>query len=274
MLASDKVDAVVRRAESRLTDADLSLLGAYLEELIREEGLCHRAQVIVHQLSAPIYLLCAGDVSFFTYREHPARCLFQNIARIAKLCGPRFEPGDALFHTLIESIRILKSKRLNSMNVLVRVNADLEHVLKLAKIRAPAAQRQTDGESGEITDAKMIASLLIIHQCHRFDVSNALLYFSLTDWLSMIVVTFIQKGRDSDELRLCERMTFLLFYLGTGIKSAKRRSLQHYVSEKLKKHLGELEQYCLGHKVDFNSLHSKVVLLIGLREGRHKRRPS
>ena len=243
----------------------LNLVGPYLEELVKEEQLGHRAQVVLHQLAVQVCRICQHDPFDYPDHEHPALTLLKTIARIARLSGPKFEPGDALYTTLMESIAVLRVRNMTAYDVLTRANADLEHVMKLAKMRAPLDQKFIQSPPGRLSDAKMIAALLIIRHCYRFDVYDSLLYFSLTDWLAMIVVTQLVFGAGSPQFKLCDRMTFALFYLSCGEEGPQREALSRFLPSKLQQHIQSLPPQHMGHDLNFSTLHKQVALLTGLR---------
>lgn len=240
----------------------LDLLAALLEELIRENNVCERAQLIMFRIAGPICALAEGEPDFLINRAHPARQIFELVAAIAKLSGDRFSPGDALYKTTLESIQSLQVKRFSADKTLAQVSADLMHVHRLARIRAPIALKRARVSTSELTDAKMIASLYIVKHCDRFDVSEALLYFVLTDWLALMVVTVLQTGQYSDEVKELDRLTFMLLYMATQKTEPKHEVFFQFFPRKLKQHILSLESDCHGHKVNFKGILAQVDKLL------------
>jgi len=244
----------------------LSLLAAFLEELIREEKLNHRTQVLLHRVASTVCMLAGGDERMFEDREHPARQIFEIIAQISKLSGDKFVPGDTLYATLIESVSALRGRKLSGIHTLNRVRADLVHVLKLAKMRAPLGVRGSVMKSGDMADAKTIAALLIVRQCNRFDVSDELLYFVLSDWLALMVVIVLKHGRESKALKEADRLTFMLLYLTSSTKGSQQRGkMRVYLPQKLRLLTKSLGAECEGHSLEFASLLSNVNVFINAR---------
>ena len=246
----------------RLSLTTLHLLSAFLEELIREEQLDHRAQVLLHRVSMPICQLAGSDPQMFCNPTHPARKIFDAIVRIAKLSGPLFGPGDMLFRTLMESIKTLRAQKYDGMACLERVNSDLQHIVKLAYMRAPIDLKQAPSRSGELAEAKITAALLVMRHATTFTPGNTLLYFTLTEWLELLVLAMMQFGREKSFLRELDRMTFMLFYLSCNTGSPRYRSLAKGLDEKIDALQKRLDGECMGQPVNMAELRRSLEKLL------------
>lgn len=252
------LDKTSPQPSSRLSVEALSVLDAYLDELIKEEQLSHNAQVLIRRIAPPLCLLANSVEDLFRSLDHPAHGVLNTIVKIAKLSGEGFVPGDALYQTVLESINTLKSQNYSSFDALVRVKADLKHVLKLAKIRAPAAARESADYAGEISAAKVIASLMVLGHARRFETSDEMIYFCLTQWFELIVVTVLQTGQESRTVKELDRLTFTLFYLNSGRAETKHEVFLSYLLPKLDELTRTLAPTCMGHEVDFGLLRQNL----------------
>jgi hypothetical protein len=245
-----------------LSDTTLHMLSTFLDELVQEEALGFRAQMVLHRVATPICLLANGDTSMFYNNQHPARQIFDSIVQIAKLSGEEFGPGDMLFKTLMESIKNLQANNVAGIKCLERVSSDLKHIVKLARIRAPIDKKQNLGSTGAITEAKIKSALLVVQQANKFVVSNVVLYFSLTQWLELLTIAMLKFGAEKKSVSQLERMTFLLFYLSSGKAGVKLESLSKHLFAQIQALSEKLGDECLGHQVDVKKLHQKVEKLL------------
>ncbi|MBX2849701.1 MAG: hypothetical protein KTR16_15365, partial [Acidiferrobacterales bacterium] len=228
---NDTQQEVLPRLE--LSVEALNLLNTYLDEVIHEEDLSHAAQIILRRVATPVCALADSIEDLFIYEDHPARKILDTTVKIAKLCGDNFGPGEALYQTVSESIKDLRSKRVNRHNTLVRLQGDLDSVFRLALIRVPAATREEAKHAGTVSSAKIIAALMVVGHGQRFDAGYKLLYFALTEWFELVVVTILQCGADSEPVKELSRLTFTLFYLDSGRAAEKHRIFMQYLLPKL-----------------------------------------
>lgn len=254
MSASVSLDTDPFVSEEKLSLHELSLLNTYLDELVKEEGLSLSAEIILRRIAVPVSKLAGSVKALFASREHPARKTIDTTVKIAKLSGPSFVPGEALYQTVIESITILRAKRFNGLVTLQRVQEDLESVLRLATIKKTKNRTQDFGETGSISSAKIVAALMIVAHVRRFDVDDKLLYFALTEWFELAVVTVLQCGSESRELKELDRMTFIFLYLASGRSGAKHGSFLAMLLPKLDELIGKLDPVCMGHAANFDAL--------------------
>ncbi|MFT7560447.1 MAG: hypothetical protein ACI93R_002367 [Flavobacteriales bacterium] len=255
LLATPKTNVI---QDESLSQASLHLLAAFIEELIQEEQLGHRAQVLLHRIATPIFMLAGGNTQTFYDRNYPGRQIFDAIILISKLSGKDFSPSDMLFKTLLESIKTLKSRKIDGLACLKRVNTDLQHIVKLARIRAPIDKKHGLAETGKITEAKIKAALMVVHQANRFSTSDIILYFSLTQWLELLTIVMLKYSQNKTIMTTAERLTFLLFFLAANPNSPKYSSLYKQLDEKLKILIPLVGKECLGHCLHISSLHLKV----------------
>lgn len=251
-------------SEVAIPGALMQLLATFIAELSHEEQLSHQTQVLLYRIMPSVCMLANGDPQILYKRDHPVRQIFDAIVYVSKASQEKFRPGDTLYKTVIESIANLKRKNINGMDCLVRVNADLQHVVKLAKIRAPIAFKRENGDGvlGQITEAKIRAALIISQQSTRFSISETLLQFALSDWLELISVALVKHDHDPRIATELERMTFLLFYLSTSSNAPKVIALRDRLMKQLRLIINSLGTSCLGHAVDFSVLESRVLHLI------------
>lgn len=258
MSANVYLKSTPSQPSAQLSVEALSVLNTYLDALIQEESLNHSAQVLIRRIAPPLCLLANSVEELFRSPNHPARGILNTIVKIAKLSGDGFIPGDALYQTVTESINTLKAKNYSSFDTLESVKADLDHVLKLAKIRAPASARESAHYVGDISAAKVIASLMVLRHARRFETSDEMLYFCLTQWLELIVVTVLQTGQESGTVKELDRLTFTLFYLNTGKAGSKRKVFLAYLLPKLDELTETLAPTCMGHEADFRLLRQNL----------------
>jgi hypothetical protein len=258
--------------EVAIPGALMQLLATFIAELSYEEQLSHETQVLLYRIMPSVCMLAKGDPKILYRRDHPVRQIFDAIVYISKASQEKFRPGDTLYKTVIESIANLKRKNIDGMDCLVRVNADLQHVVKLAKIRAPIAfkRQSNEGATGKITEAKIRAALIISQQSTRFTINETLLQFSLSEWLELLSVTLVKHDHDARIATELERITFLLFYLCTSESAPNVIALRDRLMRQLRLIIKSLGQTCLGHPLDFAPLERKVLYFISpSRNRRH-----
>jgi len=251
-------------SEVAIPGALMQLLATFIAELTREEQLSQETQVLLYRIMPSVCMLAKGDPQILYRRDHPVRQIFDAIVYISKASQEKFRPGDTLYKTVIESISNLKRKNIDGMDCLVRVNADLQHVVKLAKIRAPIAFKRAADESsmGQITEAKIRAALIVSQQSTRFTLSEPLLQFALSDWLELLSVTLVKHDHDTRIATELERMTFLLFYLCSSSTAPNVVALRDRLMRQLRLIIRSIGRSCLGHPVDFVPLQHAVLSLI------------
>ncbi len=244
--------------DEALPTARLQLLNTYIRELVREAQLGQRAELTLQRLSLTLFAMSGASEAMLCDRQHPARSILDTTARIAQLSKEQFEPGQALYQTLQESLRVLRSARIKAEDALVRVNADLQHVLKLAKIRASSDARTQADELGKVSHAKLLASSMIMRHSQRGPTRSALLYFALTDWLEMLTVTILKNGEHSKAVKTADRLTLALFYLNASDDRRRKASLRAFLEKNLPAHVAQLGWTCLGHPIELRPLVAKA----------------
>jgi hypothetical protein len=250
--------------DEALSATTLSLLSTFINGLIEEESLGDRAQIVMHKVAMPICQLAGNDPQMFINAHHPARQIFESIVKIAKLSGPDFGPSDMLFKTLMESIETLRASKLDRRTCLERVNSDLEHIVKLAYMRAPFERKQGKNDTaGPLTEAKITAALIVVRHANRVSSNNTILYFALTQWLELLVISLLKHGKSTKKLQGLDRMTFLLFYLNSKKLDRKQMKLARNLIQKTQLLAQSLGGECLGFPVNLSLIHRKVARLLG-----------
>lgn len=251
-----------RALSLRLPAQALDLLNTYLDELIREEALNHSAEIMLRRIASPVCALAGSVEGLFRGGDRSAKGIIDCAVKIAKLSGSGCVPSGALQQTVIESIGMLRSKHVSREKILLQVHADLKSVLRLALIKVPAVAREDAANAGRISSAKIVAALMVVGHARRFDLDDELLYFSLTQWFELLVVTILQCGADSRAVKDVDRLTFTLFYLGSGSSGKKKNSFLKYFVPQLDELLDTLAPTCMGHATNFGQLKLNLQPLI------------
>lgn len=260
-----EIDNDVVASTQGLSRHSLNLLNTYLHELVKEENLSHSAEVLLRRAAVPVCALAGDDEHFLSSKDHPARKIIDTIVKIAKAAGPAFTPGHALYQTVKESIdRMRSSETKNSLQTLHQILADLESVLKLAFIRIRADVRRDANNAGAISGAKIHAALIIHNHARRFNCDDTVLYFSLTNWFELIVMTLLQWGTGSTQAKSVDRLTFTFFYLACRYAGNKHERLLDYLLLKLDELIDSLAPTYRGNAADFYTLRDEIQRFVKL----------
>ena len=236
----------------------LHVLNVYLDELVSAEYVGANTEVMLRRIAPLLCSLAGGVEVVFAEAAHPARDIMESLVKVGRLTHDSLVPGESLFQTIVESIDTLKRQPRDKLRTLSAVRQDLAHAMKLAMIKAPASARSEVDSAGRLSAAKIHASMLIMRHARRFSADDALLYFSLTQWLELVVVLATEYGIESAEVKNIERATFTLFYLDSDQVGARRQSFLKLLLASLDESLKAAPQICMGHPCDFSHLRSNL----------------
>lgn len=258
MSASTYTTDQARVEELELSATSLHVLNVYLDELTRAEHVGPNTEIMLRRIAPQLCALSGSVEKIFEQPDHPARSILESLLKVGKLTNDSLVPGEGLFQTISESMDVLKRQPKDKQRTLLAVRQDLEHAIKLAKIKAPAAVRTEVDSAGSISAAKIHASLLIMRHARRFSASDALLYFSLTQWFELVVVLVLEYGVESPEVKNIERATFTLFYLDSDQVGKRRKSFLKLLLESLDESLSVAPTSCMGHSCSFIHLRTHL----------------